>query len=412
MILKSYIFCDGSDGYRQYPKDHSEKFLKSFCTESKSQHQIAVHRDGNLMYYAYSYRKTEQELLGLCVVTGELCLKPQVLFEFFQEIVNDVARKGVLFQFDDDGSVKLNTYDFISEKGEVEELFRNIKAGLDKKRFWEELPSEDYSIALDARVVFAFKEEEQSKIVDAIRHYHNVYITLENPVPTSFSMTVMRLNAEKKQLQIESENLNKEIIELSRQKKQYKTVVLLAAVLLIGTIITAIIISNKNTDIENKANEIELLYDTKHGLESEIDHLESNINQLNNDIDTLNNRISELQVSYEFEHSRYEEVLSDFDTFQSIITNRQPFFITKTSFDFRSGYLDVTYFGLKEGECSIIINVYKENGNRVSTKSFSGFYYYEGPNRKQFYITSSLDGGLWYYFEVCIDKVIVGGQMH
>ena len=405
MILKSYIFCDGSDGYRQYPKDHSEKFLKSFCTESKSQHQIAVHRDGNLMYYAYSYKKSEKELYGLCVVCGELCVKPQSLFEYFQEDLNDAARKGVLFKFDDVGEIKLNVASFVSEKGETEELFRDIKVGLDRKRFWEVLPSEDYSIPLDARIVFAFNEEEEAKIVDAIRHYHNVYITLENPIPTSYAMTIRRLNSEKKQLQEKLDGLQEEIQELSRQKKQYKIVILLAVLLLIGSIVTAIIISNKNADIENKATEIESLYDNKRSLEN-------NINQLNSNIEDLNYRNSELQESYEYEHTRYEEAQSNYNNLIDMFSNRQPFFITNTSFSFSSGWFEMQYFGLKEGEYSLRINVYTEDGDRVCSKSFSDYYFEEGDNSKEFYLTSTLNAGKWYYFEVCIDKIIIGGRMH
>lgn len=404
MILKSYIFCNGSNGYKQYPNDHSEKFLKRFCAESKSSHQIAVYREGNLMYYAYSYRKSERELYGLCVVCGELCVKLQSLYEYFQNVLNEAAQKGVLFRYDESGNIKLTSTDFIIEKGETEELFRNIKAGLDIRSFWEALPSEDYSIPLDARIVFAFSENEQSKIIDATRHYHNVYITLENPIPTSYAMTVKRLNSEKEQLKQELESLQEEIQKLSQQKKQFRTVIILVSLLLIGSIITAIVISNKNTDINNKQAEIESLYKTKQSLEN-------NIIQLNSDIEDLNYRNSELQESYQYEHSRYEEAQSNYESIKTTISNRQPFFISNTSFDFRTGYFDMSYYGLVEGEYSIRINVYTESGSRVCSRTFSD-YYYEGQNNKQLYLTSSLDGGPWYYFEVCMDRVIIGGRMH
>lgn len=405
MILKSYIFCNSGGGYQQYPKDYSEKFLKRFCAESMSPHQIAVYRDGNLMYYAYSIRKSERELYGLCVVCGELCIKLQSLFEYFQEVLNDEARKGVLFRFDDSGQIKLNVVGFISEKGETEEMFRCIKDDLDRKRIWEPLPSEDYSIPLDTRIVFSFKEDAQEKIVDALRHYHNVFVTLENQIPTSYAATVKRLNLEKIQLQEKSETLQEEIQELSRQKKQYKIVILLAVLFLIGSTVTAIIISNKNADIESKTIEIESLYDTKQDLEN-------NINRLNSDIYDLNYRNSELQKSYEYEHARYEEVQSNYDNLVSKFSNRQPFFITNTSFTFGTGWFEMQYFGLREGEYSIRINVYTEDGDRVCSKIFSDCYFEEGDNSKDFYLTSSLNSGKWYYFEVCNDKIIIGGRMH
>lgn len=405
MILKSYIFCNGVKGYQQYPKDHSEKFLKQFCAESQTSHQIAVHRDGNLMYYAYSYRNSNQELYGLCVVCGEICVKLKSLFDYFQEVLDAAAIKGVLFKYNASGEIILNVSDFISEKGETEDVFREIKSNLDKRRFWETLPPEDYSIPLDAKIVFAFSENEHSKIIDATRHYHNVYITLENPIPTSYAITVKRLNSEKEQLKQELESLQEEIKKLSQQKKQFRAVIILVSLLLIGSIITAIIISNKNTDINNKQAEIESLYKTKQSLENDI-------TQLNSDIEDLNYRNSALQESYQYEHSRYEEAQSNYDGIKTTISNRQPFFITNTSFDFRTGYFDMSYYGLIENEYPIRINVYTESGSRVCSRTFSDYYFYEGPNNKQFYLTSSLDGGSWYYFEVCIDRVIIGGRMH
>lgn len=419
MILKSYIFCDGGKGYRQYPNDHSEKFLKQFCTESQTSHQIAVHRDGNLMYYAYSYRNSNQELYGLCVVCGEICVKLKSLYDYFQEALNVVAIKGVLFKYNASGEIILNVSDFISEKGETEEVFREIKSNLDKRRFWETLPPEDYSIPLDSKIVFSFDENEQAQIVDATRHYHTVLVTMENPIPTSFSMTVKKLNSEKAQLQKELETRHEEIQNLSRQKKQYKTVVLLALLLLVGSIVTAIIISNKNTDIENKVTEIESLYETKQ-------NLETNIMQLNSSIEDLNDRNSRLESSYQLEHSRYieaqsnyeeaqynyEEAQSNYDYLTDKISSRQPFFITNTSFSFSSGWFEMTYFGVREGNYTIRINVYAENGNRVRSDTFSNYHFEEGAHSKSFYVTSSLNSGAWYYFEVCIDNIIIGGRKH
>lgn len=403
MILKNYIFCNGGKGYQQYPNDHSEKFLKQFCAESITSHQIAVHRDGNLMYYAYSYRNSNHELYGLCVVCGAICVKLKSLFDYFQKVLNAAAIKGVLFKYNASGEIVLNVADFISEKGETEEFFREIKSTLDKRKLWETLPSEDYSIPLDAKIVFSFDENEQVKIVDATRHYHNVLVTMENPIPTSFSMTVKKLNSEKAQLQKELETRHEEIQNLSRQKKQYKTVVLLVLLLLVGSIVTAIIISDKNTDIENKVAEIESLYETKYDLEN-------NIMQLNDSVDDLNERNSRLESSCQLEHSRYIEAQSNYDYLIGKISSRQPFFITNTSFSFSSGWFEMTYFGVREGNYTIRINVYAENGNRVRSETFSNYHFEEGAHSESFYVTSTLNSGAWYYFEVCIDNIIVGGR--
>ena len=58
------------------------------------------------MYYAYTYKKSESEIYGLCVVCGEICLKIQKLYEFFQQTLEAAARKGILFRYDEHGRIR------------------------------------------------------------------------------------------------------------------------------------------------------------------------------------------------------------------------------------------------------------------------------------------------------------------
>lgn len=388
MILKSYIFCNGSNGYKQYPNDHSEKFLKRFCAESKSSHQIAVYRDGNLMYYAYSYRKSERELYGLCVVCGELCVKLQSLYEYFQNVLNNAAQKGVLYKFDESGDIKLKCTDFITEKGETEELFRDIKAGLDTRRFWEALPSEDYSIPLDAKIVFSFNEDDHAKIVDATKHYHYIFVTLDNPIPSSFSMTVKRLNAEKVQLQNELETQHKKVQELSRQKKQYKIVITLAILLFIGGLMTVFLISEKNGNINDLKGEVSLLNSRVGQLNIEIqektESLESmtdNRNRLAESVRQKEQRIDELESSIKDIAGRYPLIINrieigntDYDG--NIITD-----YGNTIYSSQTMYLKPRIFGigLASGDINLKVRIVNPE-NRISTSSgpssdFSVFSY-------------------------------------
>ena len=49
-----YIFGNLSKGYTQYPDENfSAAIFQKFYTKVKATTQIAIHRDGNLMYYAY-----------------------------------------------------------------------------------------------------------------------------------------------------------------------------------------------------------------------------------------------------------------------------------------------------------------------------------------------------------------------
>ena len=51
-----YIFGDFGSGYSQYPDDFAKSILSKDVDDIKANSQIALHREGNLIYYSY-YRK-------------------------------------------------------------------------------------------------------------------------------------------------------------------------------------------------------------------------------------------------------------------------------------------------------------------------------------------------------------------
>lgn len=239
MILKNYIFSYVSGNYQQYTSDHSEAFLKPCCIDCKDTHQIAIHRDGNLMYYTYLYKKNASSIYGLSVVCGEVCLNLKWLYEYLQKMLESSANKGVLFNYDKQGQIRKNVVSFATEAAEIDNVFRDIKNDLERyPLYWEQLPPEDLSVPLTGKISLAFNDDDKAKITEALKHYHNVVVTMENTSPSSFSQTVLRLNSEKEQLLVQKNGLEREIEVLKRQKKQYKWVGILGIVVLIlGVII-------------------------------------------------------------------------------------------------------------------------------------------------------------------------------
>ena len=147
MILKSYIFSYVSGNYQQYTSDHSEAFIKQCCIDCKDTHQIAIHRDGNLMYYSYFYKKNASSIYGLSVVCGEVCLNLKWLYEYLQKTLEASANKGVLFNYDKQGQIRKNVVSFATEAAEIDNIFRDIKDDLERRPlFWEQLPPEDLSV--------------------------------------------------------------------------------------------------------------------------------------------------------------------------------------------------------------------------------------------------------------------------
>ena len=303
MILKVFLFSKIYGAYQQYTADHySATYLKQVFDNCSASDQIVIHRNGNLIYYAYAHKSSKSELCGICVVCGEICLNLQWLYEYFQSVLEASASKGVLFRYDEHGQIRRNVDKFSSEAAEVDNLFREIRENLNNRQsYWEDLPPEDFSIPLESKISFAFNEDSKDNITDAIRHYHNVVVTMDNTYPSSFASTVIRLNSENNQLQKDKDGLENKIRFLSKQKKQYRWVAILSIAVIASLVGLYFlndnlsgIISNKDNVISKlestvayKKSQIELLHDTLSNKINEIKQKDAQIKNLNSNLDSV-----------------------------------------------------------------------------------------------------------------------------
>lgn len=369
MILKNYLFSQVSGIYHQYTTDYSETFLKQFCSNCFAPDQIAIHRDGNLIYYAYAHKNSESELYGICIVCGEICLNLQWLYEYFQKALEASAGKGVLFRYDEQGQIRKNVDKFSSEVAEVDNLFREIREDINKRQsYWEVLPTEDFSIPLDSKISFAFNEDEKGKITDAIRHYHNVIVTMDSTSPSSFAKTVERLNSENSQLQEEKERLENEIESLSKQKKQYKWVIVLSILVVLGLI--AILFFNQNVnELNNKLAKQEHSVDS---LKNVVSNKDSVIYSQIQEIKTTKNNLRE--VKEDLDHSK--SLLNDLSLYMPISVSNmeiknegenygERIYSSQTTYI----YPKLTIYSLIDGSVDLYTKFYTPNGLSTSTRA-------------------------------------------
>ena len=368
MILKSYIFSYVSGNYQQYTSDHSEAYIKQCCIDCKDTHQIAIHRDGNLMYYSYLYKKNASSIYGLSVVCGEVCLNLKWLYEYLQKTLEASANKGVLFNYDKQGQIRKNVVSFATEAAEIDNIFRDIKDDLERRPlFWEQLPPEDLSVPLTSKISLAFNDDDKAKITEALRHYHNVVVTMENTLPSSFSQTIVRLNAEKEQLLVQKNGLETEIGALKRQKKQYKWVIILSLLVAVGLI--AIVFFNQNV---NELRSVLSIRDVS------IDSLNTVISNKNQAISTQEDIINRKDT----ELTKLKGVLDS-------ISVRMPIFVSgmsvknegedygETIYSKNTTYIypKLEGYGLIDGTIELFVKFYSPDGLRTYSESPSGYTY-------------------------------------
>ena len=271
------------------------KGAKGNCSTSD---QIAIHRNGNLAYYAYAHKNSDSEIYGICIVCGEVCLNLQGLYDFFKKAIDESARKGVLFRYDKSGKIVKNVATLSTQTAEVDNLFCEIKEYLDKRpSYWEKLPPEDFSIPLSARITFSFEEDSKDKITDAIRHYHNIVVTMKNATPTSYARTIERLNKEKELLANENNGLKDDIESLHREKKQYRWVALLSLAVIASLVGLYFLNDNLSGVISDQGDTINRMRNTINDRNTHIALLQDTLTEERNTIESQKTEIRVLNGS-------------------------------------------------------------------------------------------------------------------
>lgn len=291
MILRNYLFSKEYDTYQQYPNDIAKQFLNQITSNQLSADQIVIHRDGNLIYYAYIHCVSVNKVFGHCIVTGDVCIKIQELYDLFHKSIEQAALKGVLFSFDPTGEISRQTRDFSEEGAEVNEFFKDFNSIAGKESYWKSIGSIDFSVSKDSKLYLSLTDDSNEKIVEAIEHYHNVIITIENPIASSYSNIVKQLNLDKDELINRIGHLSNENDELLKKKKQYKAVVTLFVIIIlccIGLLSFYREITGKTQHIQELENEITIKRDSL--------LLQNNeINRLVDDLSSTNRRLSSVQ---------------------------------------------------------------------------------------------------------------------
>ena len=399
-----YLFGEFNSGYTQYPDDYTSAIFNQFHKNAKSTTQIAIHRDGNLIYYGY-IRKLEQErYIGLCVVlNGLLLTRIDGLFSLFENTISGLVTKGLLIHFNEQGDIVTKVEKLYLNKEEVGLLNESLRAGFN--RFVGNittLPAISFGTPKDSIKNFIV-DDDLNEIIKS--SYTNGYTFIykskgfNTAQINSYKGVLTRVNNEKKELQEKLDKLQNEHAKTLRQKKQFKFVLTLFVVLL-GCAI-GLFSLNDNLNI------------TRNALLSANDSISILHYSLSNQIIRISNLHStnrKLTQTIQKEQEQRAKVENSYENLKKIISERQPFIVKKTSFNFRTGYLRFDYYGMTDGAVTINVRVYNDSGVSFSTSSTT--YIQSGDNTASIYVNRNLDAEKWHSFEILKDNTILGGSRH
>ena len=124
-----YLFGEFGLGYTQYPQDGAEDIFRHIASHAEAQTQIAIHRDGNLMYYVYLRRLDEGEghFIGYGFrVEGLLFRDLSPLFDLFGSTFENIVIADRLLTLNSRGHVVANVGLLIEKRSEVERLINQL----------------------------------------------------------------------------------------------------------------------------------------------------------------------------------------------------------------------------------------------------------------------------------------------
>ena len=397
-----YLFGEMAEGYTQYPEDSSSEIFHRLYANTKATTQIAIHRDGNLMYYGYIRKLENNKYLGLCVVlNGIMLTRIDSLVSLFENIIASLVSKGTLIHYNEAGDIVTSVNKLYKNEADIDLLVEHLRAGfLNFEKNSRKLPSINFAVAKNSIKNFSI-EDNFNEIVEASHTYGYTFIYKDKDYNTvqmnSYKAVLSRVNQENIELKKQNQELNELNDKIQKQKKQFRNVVILF-ILVMGCFIGLFALYNSlnktELNLADVENQLVLAQDT--------------IRDLNKNLIVKSNKIQALEIKCEQEVSKRKEA----EAIVNKVTSRYPIIVTSTSFDFSSRKLNIEYYTTNECEKNIKIKAYCESSGDFIESSEGKLTFWAGGGSLTGNFSKLFNSSNWYTFEVWIDGELVGGGRH
>lgn len=230
-----YVFGNFNKGYVQYPNDSTSNTFKNIYSNCKATTQIAIHRDGNLMYYCYIRNLNNRKYIGICnVLTGKYLTKVDELFPLFENIIEIMVNKGDIIHFTETGEIT-TSLDILYQSGEdIALVSEKIESGFNSlSTHTKQLPPTDFSIAKGSVISYSVNDLN-SEIVKASYTFSYTFIYKDKDYNTihinSYKGVIARKEKEISELKTECSELKRNIVSLKNKQRNTTWVAILGIV--------------------------------------------------------------------------------------------------------------------------------------------------------------------------------------
>lgn len=289
------------NGYDQYPLDNKTDLFRSFHDEVKSDTQMTIWRNAEVVYYVYTRNLRTagtNQYFGMVIAINGLYLSHiGNVFNIFEQLCSNIALRGRILQIDSTGKIQFVHSRFIDTPDEIETTIRECRdlVEVNLRNDLKHLPDE-YVVPRKTISVTYNEDFGERKLNDLLKEYNCIHFTkTENKQSGYIDMVVTRLYEENR-------NLKERYTHLQHQKKQIRWVLLLLIMIIIGGVVFFLYAQDVSQLIKTKTDTISNLNDTLQNkdvlIQSKAQIIQNNtetISELNCTIQDKDEQIKSLQ---------------------------------------------------------------------------------------------------------------------
>lgn len=397
MNSKIYTFGLLSSGYKQYPEDNTVSIFKKVLALSKAETQICTHRYRSAMFYIYTRKLSNVQSIGFCIqITNAILDKPLTLFPIFEELITELVKQGSVISLNEKGNIVSKASGFVDNPDSIALVESYLRLCLEKQ---EEnirvMPPINYAVAQDSIKYFSYKDDVKNIFFASFTYGYMLIFKGKNYNTSALNgiqSVIAGKQKEIEKLSVDNAELNKRVVSLSRQKKQFKKVIFLTLTIIafgVGIFYLHDNLANTRGELSSARNTIVERNATIFKNKTTIKQKENKISELNTSLqnekaenDKLNKKISDLTSQYPIAISEIE-------------VNSEEF-----SFDYDSQ---------EEKELTFTLKAINERNGYIISNSHTLTYYADG-GHKSLRFSSKLNTSDYYYVILMYDGKIIAGK--
>jgi hypothetical protein len=247
MNISFYLFGDLSSGYTQYPDDYTMSIFHNMYQGAQATTQIAIHRDGDLIYYGYIRKLGDKKYIGLCtVINGKIITSIASLFPIFENLIEMMARNGYLIHYGVN-ELESKVGRLYENKEEIDLIKEGLQHSFDRlDSVTQKLPPVNNSVNKDSIQSFTFQDSEEKIIKSSYTNgYTFVYKSkgFSTAQMNSYKGIISHKEKEIEALTSDCDKLKRQVSSLKNKQKNTKLVTVLSfiALILFGVIYVKVI---------------------------------------------------------------------------------------------------------------------------------------------------------------------------